>query len=117
MEPEVQSVSMHIAHEKEQIGSVTIADKVVANIARMALDEVDGVSLKNPNRFKLEVVNGETIINMSLIVEFGYSIPQVVAVVQERVSAVIESMTGFKVSQINIRIDDIVNNKKSEGFV
>ena len=41
---------------------------------------------------------------MMVVVNYGYSIPEVSEQVQERVGQQIENMTGLSVSEVNVRI-------------
>lgn len=106
--------------EESGIGTVKIADDVVAMIAGLAATEVEGVSamagnithelmnrvgMKNLARgVKVEVLGKRVRANMSLIVNYGYHIPAVSGEVQTRVRAAIQNMTGLEVTDVNIRI-------------
>ncbi len=46
-------------------------------------------------------------VDLSIILEYGCSIPEVTAAVQDRVKSSIETMTGLKVSDVNIRVADV----------
>ena len=46
-------------------------------------------------------------VDLSIILEYGCSIPEVTAAVQERVKSSIETMTGLKVVDVNIRVADV----------
>ena len=46
-------------------------------------------------------------VDLSIILEYGCSIPEVTAAVQERVKNSIETMTGLKVVDVNIRVADV----------
>ena len=73
------------------IGTVKIADDVVALIAAFAAMEVEGVS------------------GMVDLV-YGYSIPETCSKVQDRVKTSIENMTGLEVKDVNIRVSGIKMN-------
>lgn len=109
--------------EKKGIGEVKIAADVVATIAGIAASEVDGVkslvgNLTNEFIGKLGVKNlskgvkvtmeeDSVCVDMNLNMKYGYSIPEVTAQVQERVSQQIEMMTGLMVPAVNVRIADV----------
>ncbi len=106
--------------EEGGIGSVKIADDVVAMIAGIAATEVKGVAamagnvtnelmskvgVKNLKKgVKVEVLNKVVKVDLALIMEYGYNIPATSQKVQERVKSAIENMTGLEVSDVNIRI-------------
>ncbi len=106
--------------EKTGSGSVKIANDVVAKIASRATLEVEGVaamgksvgnSIKSmvggfstSKGVKFEINDKEAVIELSVIVEMGYNIPKVSAKIQEKVGQAIETMTGIKVTDVNVRI-------------
>ena len=108
-------------------GDVVIADEVLAIIAGIAATEVEGVhsmdggwsgqfisklGIKDLARgVKVQVREGEVKVDLSLNMEYGYAIPKVSDLVQDRVSASINNMTGLTVSEVNIRISGVVNKE------
>ena len=56
---------------------------------------------------KIEVVENRVKVDLALNIKYGCSIPKVAAAVQEKVKNAIETMTGLKVSQVNIRVADV----------
>ncbi len=106
-----------------QIGEVRIADEVVAIIAGLAATEVKGVAsmagnvtnelvsklgMKNLSKGVKVVVTSEAVsVDISLNMEYGYSIPKTSKMVQERVKQAIENMTGLEVLEVNIRIASV----------
>ena len=102
----------------DSIGSVQIADEVVAMITSLAATEVEGVSamagnitneligkvgVKNLTKGVKVQVTG----NLALSLEYGYNIPETCSKVQEKVKNAIENMTGLTVTDVNIRIVNV----------
>ena len=124
MGKETEGRSTHVIHEKDKIGQVVIADEVFAIIAGLAATEIDGVHSMADNitkeliaklgmktlskGVKVEVMEDKVSVYMALNIEFGYNIPQVSTLVQERVKASIENMTGFSVLDVNMKIAGVV---------
>lgn len=111
----------------KSFGDVVIADEVLAIIAGIAATEVEGVhsmdggwsgqfisklGIKDLARgVKVQVREGEVKVDLSLNMEYGYAIPKVSDLVQDKVSASINNMTGLTVSEVNIRISGVVNKE------
>ena len=101
-------------------GTVKIANDVVAMIAGLAATEVDGVSAMSGNitdelmgkvgmkkqtkGVKVDILEGTVSVDLALTLEYGYNIPATCNKVQEKVKGALETMTGFEVSDVNIRI-------------
>ena len=112
---------------KKSLGDVVIANEVLAIIAGIAATEVEGVhsmdggwsgqfisklGIKDLARgVKVQVRDGEVKVDLSLNMEYGYAIPKVSDLVQDKVSASINNMTGLNVSEVNIRISGVVDKE------
>lgn len=122
MEKELNK-NTYVLQGDNSIGTVKIADDVVAAIAGIAATEVEGVAsmagnisnelmskvgMKNLTKgVKVEVFQGEVKVELALLMEYGYHIPSASQKVQEKVKNTIENMTGLEVTDVNIRIAGI----------
>ncbi len=105
---------------ENNIGTVQIADDVVAIIAGLAATEVDGVSsmagnitkeivsklgVKNLSKgVRVTVEDGNVCVDVAINVEYGYAVTDVSVKVQEKVKSAIENMTGLNVTEVNVKI-------------
>lgn len=108
--------------EKEQ-GSILIAEDVVATIAGMAALETEGVAAMSgglsegiTKRFSgknvqkgvtVEVGNVETAIDLRIIVHYGSKIHEVCRALQANVKEAVESMTGLKAVEVNVKVEGV----------
>ena len=106
--------------ETDVAGEVKIADDVVAVIAALAAQEVEGVGemsggigksimayvgMKKADKgVHVDVSDGVVSAEISINIKYGYSIPDISRQVQEKVKAAIENMTGLNVADVNIRV-------------
>ncbi len=108
----------------DELGNIHISEEVLAGIAAAAALEVDGVSSLAANlgsdiaellgkknlakgvRIKTEEDKVE--VELSVLIVYGHTIPQVGKAIQDGVKAAIESMTGLEVSSVNVNVGGIV---------
>lgn len=102
------------------VGSVQIADEVVAIVAGLAATEVEGVASMEgniPNELisklgmkklskgvKVDVLEGVVTVSLTLNLKYNYNIMDISAKVQDKVKTAIENMTGLDVADVNIKI-------------
>jgi len=118
---------------KTDLGSIQIAPEVIevisglatigtAGVAGMSGGFVNGITellgKKNLSKgVKVEVGQKESAIDVSIVIEYGYRIPEVSREVQQNVKQAIESMTGLQVVEVNVHIHDVqfkLNDKPEE---
>lgn len=121
--------NVYTVKDEKDGGEVLIANDVIATIACVAATEVEGVAamsgnitneiigklgVKNSSKgARIDLDNGEVRAELSITMQYGYSIPKVCALVQERVAAAVRNMTGLEVVEVNVHIVGVnVNNVK-----
>jgi len=124
---EQKNVGAETPHEMDQ---VQIADDVIAVIAEIATLEVEGmvstVQVKNDfvqaisrkkasKGVKVEVGDGEVVIDITATVKYGVKIPKVCLEVQEKVKNSVETMTGLHVASVNIHVAGVFFEKEKEA--
>ena len=115
------------AEEKQTDGGrILFADDVIATIAALAVEEVSGVSemggasgsiwsKKNSNKgVKVQVGTDDVIVDISVIVQYGYRIKEVCEAIQHSVCNAIETMTGLNCRVINVFVQGISFEQKKE---
>ncbi len=135
MEKDIQANPAREAgkYDVSGVGTVKISEEVVGVIAGIAATEIEGVSGLNPTTtrgitqvftgkrnvtkgVKVTIDEKKSTIDMIMSVEYGYNIPEVVQAVQENVMTTVENITGLKVSEVNIMVNNI-SVKKHEAAV
>lgn len=111
--------------QTQENGNVMISEDVIGTIVDHAVCEVEGVvslstkpgadiaeliGKKNWGKgMKIVIADDDSLqIDCNVIVAYGQNIVTVASAVQQAVSAAVESMTGVKVSSINVNICEIV---------
>ena len=106
---------------------IRIADEVVAVIAGKAVSEVQGVyemsggfaggigevlsGKKNLAKgVKVIVTEKDAKIDVKIIVEYGVRIPEIAFEIQTKVKKAVETMTGLKVTEVNVHVQGVNTN-------
>lgn len=115
--------------QTQENGSVQISEDVIASIVAVAVGEIEGVAgfsaklgsdiaemlgKKNWGKgVKLTITeHDELYIECNIIAIYGFSVVQVAKAVQDGVVAAVESMTGMKVSGVNVNVCGISLEQK-----
>ena len=112
-------------------GTFEIGDTVIAKIAHMACRDVDGVhalggatsralsSLRVADTRTQGVtvdVRGDSVdVDVTLVVSYGHSIPEVAQACRESLRERIEATTGLKVKTVNVVVSDIYFPEAAPG--
>ena len=99
---------------------ITYANEVVAIIAGLAANEVEGIAgmcsvsgnILNKNRnvtkgVKVEIGTEEAAVDLYVIVEYGSPIQRAAMDAQENVRKAIESMTGLHVVRVDVHVQGV----------
>lgn len=124
---EIEKEKVEDCLEKES-GVVKISEEVVSTITYFSTVEIKGIigmtsagginqlaiGKKNPSKGVKVIINGDTAtIDLFVIVEYGVRIAEVAKAVQSNVKKSVESLTGLKVSSVNVHIQDVLVKKQT----
>ncbi len=114
------------AHESK----LTFEDSVIEKIAAIACHEVDGVLDMKGGFFSgiseqfggysltkgisADVGEKEAAIDASIILEYGHSAPKVFEELKRNIAQSVGQMTGLKVVEVNVKVDDVMTRKEFE---
>ena len=109
--------------------SITFANEVVAVIAGIAANEVEGIagmcsvntSILGKNRnitkgVKVEIGVEEVSVDLYVIVEYGTPIQKACLDAQESVRKAIESMTGLHVVRVDVHVQSVSFEKENKAL-
>jgi uncharacterized alkaline shock family protein YloU len=134
MAPKKENLPLTTNQDGEATGTITYANEVVAVIAGVAANEVEGIAgmcpvstgisdvfSRNKNitkGVKVEVGTEEVSVDVYVNVEYGTPIQTAATNVQESVRKSIETMTGLHVVRVDVHVQGLSFEKeKSENFV
>ena len=96
---------------QESMGTIQISEDVVASISSSVALETEGVGgLLNANMAKgvrVEMAEDGVVVNLFLMIRYGFAIAEVAQKVQNAVYSALEGMTGFPVKAVNVHVGGI----------
>ena len=106
----------------DELGNIHIAEEVLAAVAAAAAMEVKGVSalaagtdiaelLGKKNQAKgvrIHVEEEKVTVELSVMMAYGNTSPEVGKAVQENVKSTMESVTGLEIAAVNVAVAGIV---------
>jgi len=110
-----------------KVGQIKISDEVLAIISGTAAHEVEGVitgrassgvarSKRNFARnVKINVNQDRVVVDIRILVRFGYRIHEISEDVQRRVKTALETMVGMRVQEVNVSVIGIHFDQKSRS--
>ena len=123
------SESKDYISRSDELGNIHISEDVLAVIAAAAL-EVEGIGSLSANLgtdlvemlggkknlskgVRLSVEDGNITVDLSIMVKYGYVVPEVAKQVQEGVFAAIENTSGLTPACVNVHVAGVTFEKES----
>lgn len=107
----------------DEDGRITITEDVIASIARIAAERVDGIAhaASSPGglqrifggedlapNIRAELADGAVRLELRIAVEYGYPVHEVAGAVQQNVQNDVERLSGVSVSSVNVNVKKVV---------
>ena len=98
-------------------GKVVYNVSIVKGIVCLAVEDVEGVAIQNKKSatkkssdgIKVDVgANGAINVSVSVSVYYGYSIPDVAYNIQRNVKHSVESMSKYKIGNIDVKVSGVI---------
>ena len=112
----------------DELGNIHISEEVLAVIAAAAVLEVEGIGglaanlgtdlaellgKKNLSRgIRIQVEADHVMVDLGILVKYGFTIPDVARAVQEAVAGSIEATSGLAVAAVNVTVGGVVFEKE-----
>lgn len=101
----------HMRHDPTatQKGKISYNSGIVSGIVELAIQEVEGVSLLPAKKkgIKLFFEKEGIVADISVTVDYGYNVPSLAFRIQQSIKHNVESMTKYKVSKVDVHIQDV----------
>jgi uncharacterized alkaline shock family protein YloU len=114
-------------------GTVSFATEVVATIAGLAANEVEGVASmtssnsaladiltrKSSRNFtkgvKVDIDDNQVTVDVTIVVEYGSPVPDVARSIQENVKKAIETMSGLGVRNVDVHVQGVSFERENKA--
>jgi len=121
----------NVDFDLENGGTIKYANEVIAIIAGVAANEVEGIAgmsasggfsdILSRNRsitrgVKVEIGGEETSVDLYIVVEYGFPIQKVASEVQENVRKAIETMTGLHVVTVDVHVQGVSFEREKKAL-
>ncbi len=124
---ELINTTSEMVVNEENNNKIKIADDVIAVISGKAVSEIQGVyemsggfaggisevlsGKKNLSKgIKVVATEKDAKIDVNIIVEYGVRIPEIAFEIQTKVKKAVETMTGLKVTEVNVHVQGVNTN-------
>ena len=123
------NLPLTLDQNNDSTGTITYANEVIAIIAGVAANEIEGVAgmcsggsitdVFNRNKnitkgVRVELGTEEAAVDIYLIIEYGTPIQTAASNVQENVRKAIESMTGLHVVRVDVHVQGVSFEKEQK---
>lgn len=94
----------------KQNGKVVYNAGIVNGIVALAVEEVEGTTLVSGKRrgISLFLEKDGIYADVSVIVRYGYNVPELAYCIQQSVKQNVETMTRYWVAKVDVHIQDVV---------
>ena len=102
--------NIKLGAQDKQSGKVVYNAGIIQNIVALAVQEVEGTLLipGKRNSINLYVDKDGVYADVSVIVKYGYDVPELAYRIQQSVKHNVENMTKYRVAKVNVHVQDVV---------
>ena len=103
----MRNIRLNTSDDKS--GKVVYNSGIVHNIVVLAIQEVEGATPLpgKRNGISLYIEKDGIYADVSVVVKYGYNVPELAYRIQQSVKQSVENMTRYKVAQVNVHICDV----------
>ena len=102
--------NIKLGTKDKQSGKVVYNAGIIQNIVALAVQEVEGTLLLpgKRNSIGLYLEKDGVYADVSVVVKYGYDVPELAYRIQQSVKHNVENMTRYRVAKVNVHIQDVV---------
>lgn len=102
--------NIKLTSQDKQSGKIVYNAGIVQNIVALAVAEVEGTipAQGKKNGISLYLEKDGIYADVSVIVKYGYNVPELAYRIQQSVKQSVENMTHYKVAEVDVHVLDVV---------
>lgn len=102
--------NFRLTSDTKQNGKTVYNAGIIEDIVALAVAEVEGTlpSQSKRNGISLYLEKDGVYADVSVVVKYGYNIPELAYRIQQSVKQSVENMTRFRVAEVDVHIQDVV---------
>ena len=102
--------NIRLTSNNKQSGKIVYNTGIVQNIVALAVAEVEGVIPTEGKKdgVSLYLEKDGVYVDISVVVKYGYNVPDLAYRIQQTVKQSVENMTHFKVAEVDVLIQDVI---------
>ncbi len=91
-------------------GKITYNSDIVSGIVVLSLKETEGIELipSKSRGIKVSFEKEGVFVDISVIAHYGYNVPELAYRIQQTIKQMVESMTKYKIAQVDVHIQSVV---------
>ena len=93
-----------------QKGKITYNSDIVSGIVALSLQETEGIRLipSKSKGIKISFEKEGIFADISVIAEYGYSVPEIAYRIQQTIKQMVESMTKYKIAKVDVHVQSVI---------
>ena len=100
-----------LTSNNQENGKVVYNIGILRNIITIAVAEVEGTVPHNQSKksaISLYIEKDGVYVDVSVVVKYGYNVPELAYRIQQSIKQSVENMTNYKVAEVDVHILDVV---------
>ena len=102
--------NIRLTSNDKQSGKIVYNAGIVQNIVELAVAEVEGTvpAQGKKSGISLYIEKDGVYADVSVVVKYGYNVPELAYRIQQSVKNTVENMTHYKVAEVDVHVQDVV---------
>ena len=102
--------NFRLTSNNTQNGKIVYNVGILQNIVALAVAEVEGTvpAQGKKSGISLYIEKEGVYVDVSVVVKYGYNVPELAYRIQQTVKESVENMTHYKVAEVDVHIQDVV---------